>query len=320
MTDAELVAAVRAGDRRAVARALSAVERSPGGDLAAGLYRHTGRAHVVGVTGPPGAGKSTLVAALTQAWRAAGRTVGVVAVDPSSPYTGGALLGDRVRMTRLHGDPGVFIRSLATRGQQGGLAQAAADAVRVLDAAGFEEVVLETAGAGQAEVAVADESHTTLVVVTPAGGDDIQAIKAGILEIADVFVVNKADLPGAAAAVAYLEGALSLGGTPREPGWRPPVLRTVATSGEGVPALAAAIAEHATYLRQGAGWAARERRRAEAELARQLYARLVAPLLARARSDEAAATVVDQLVARQTDPRSAAEWLLAQDRPAPVVM
>jgi LAO/AO transport system kinase len=311
MTDGALVQAVRAGERRAVARALTRVEAEPGGALAAALYPATGRAHVVGVTGAPGAGKSTLVAALVAAWRATGRTVGVVAVDPSSPFTGGAVLADRVRMGSHHGDTGVFIRSMATRGQAGGLAQAAADAVRVLDAAGFEVVVLETAGAGQAEVAVAEECHTVVVMVTPQGGDDIQAIKAGILEIADVFLVNKADLPGAEVAVAHLRGALTQGAGLAEPGWVPPVLSCVALTGAGVAAVEAAIAAHATALRAGAGWDRRERRRAEAELRRQLFTRLVAPVLALTHIDATARAVVDDLVARRTDPRTATDTLLA---------
>jgi len=311
MTDTDLVRAIQHGDRRAVARALTRVEADPGGPLAAALYRHTGQAHVVGITGSPGAGKSTLVAALTVVWRAAGRRVGVVAVDPSSPYSGGAVLGDRVRMGRHHGDVGVFIRSMATRGQVGGLAQAAADAVRVLDAAGFDRVVLETAGAGQAEVAVADECHTTVVVVAPGGGDDIQALKAGILEIADLFVVHKADLPGADAAVAHLRSALDLGAPAREPGWEPPVLRVSAVADTGVAELAAAIDAHGDFLGRGEAWVRRERRRAEAELRRQLFARLVAPLLARADLDGPAGPVVERLVARQLDPRAAVDQLLA---------
>jgi LAO/AO transport system kinase len=317
MTDRELVQAVRAGERRAVARALTRVEADPGGALAAALYPHTGRAHVVGITGAPGSGKSTLVAALVDAWRRAGQTVGVVAVDPSSPISGGAVLGDRVRMAGLHGDPGTFIRSMATRGQAGGLAQAAADAVRVLDAAGYGVVLLETAGAGQAEVAVADECHTALVVVTPEAGDDIQAIKAGILEIADVFVVNKADLPGAEAAMAHLRGALALGPAARQGEWSPPVLGTVAASGAGVPELLAAISDHAAMLRAGGGWALRERRRAEAELRRQLYERLVLPVLAQAQVPGSAQAIVDDLVARRCDPGVAVAKLLTMANGVP---
>ncbi|MFQ5460451.1 MAG: methylmalonyl Co-A mutase-associated GTPase MeaB, partial [Anaerolineae bacterium] len=209
--DEALVSAVRRGERRAVARALSRVENEAECPLADALYPFTGRAHVVGVTGAPGSGKSTLVSALTQVYRRAGRRVGILAVDPSSPFTGGAVLGDRVRMGAHSGDEGVFIRSMASRGRVGGLARATGDAVRVLDAAGFDVVVVETVGAGQAEVGIADEAHTTVVVAVPGLGDDIQAIKAGILEIADVFCVNKADLPGADRTVAQLKMNLSIG-------------------------------------------------------------------------------------------------------------
>jgi len=205
--------AVLAGERRAIARALTLIERGDpaAAALLARLYPHTGQAHRIGVTGAPGTGKSTLVTALAQAYRAAGQTVAVIAVDPSSPYTGGALLGDRIRMRDLSGDRGVFIRSMATRGALGGLAAAAADAVRLLDAAGFSVILIETVGAGQNEVAIARVAQTTLVVEAPGLGDDVQASKAGILEIADILVVNKADRPGANATAAALRTMLEIG-------------------------------------------------------------------------------------------------------------
>lgn len=201
------------GDRRALARALSIIEdgRPGADDLLARLFPHTGRAHRIGITGAPGTGKSTLVSALARAYRSQGKTVAVLAVDPSSPFSGGAILGDRIRMRDLSGDPGVFIRSMATRGALGGLAAATGDAARALDAAGFEIILIETVGAGQNEVAIARMAQTTIVVEAPGLGDDVQAIKAGILEIADILVVNKADRPGANATASALRMMLELG-------------------------------------------------------------------------------------------------------------
>ncbi|MBK6767908.1 MAG: methylmalonyl Co-A mutase-associated GTPase MeaB [Ardenticatenales bacterium] len=308
---------VLAGDRAAIARALSAVERDPAGPLAAALHRHGGRAHVVGVTGVPGAGKSTLVAALIGAWRGAGRTVGVLAVDPSSPLSGGAILGDRVRMDAGPLDDGVFIRSMANRGAAGGLALAASGAVRVLDAAGYDVVVVETVGAGQSEVEIADEAHTTVVVVPPGLGDGVQALKAGILEVADVFALNKADLPGADRAAAQIEAMLKLGHTLRDPTWQPPVVRTVATSGDGVVDLVAAIDAHAAHLHagDGAGWRARERARAYAELRRMVIARFAADVFGEGGARPAAIeAVVDALVAREIDVGGAAAAVLEARR------
>jgi len=306
-----VIEGVLAGDRGAIARALTTVEREPAGALAAALHRHGGRAHVVGVTGVPGAGKSTLVAALIGAWRAGGRTVGVLAVDPSSPLSGGAILGDRVRMDAAPLDDGVFIRSMANRGAVGGLALAASSAVRVLDAAGFDVVVVETVGAGQSEVEIADEAHTTVVVVPPGLGDGVQALKAGILEVADVFALNKADLPGVDRAAAQIEAMLNLGHALRDPTWQPPVVRTVATAGDGVADLARAIDAHAAHLRagDGAGWRARERARAAAELRRLVVARFTAAVFGA--GGPALAALVDALVAREIDVGSAADRLLA---------
>ncbi len=309
-----MIDAVRRGDRAAIARALSAVERDPAGELAAALQRAGGRAHVVGVTGVPGAGKSTLLGALIRAWRAGGRTVGVLAVDPSSPLSGGAILGDRVRMDGAPSDDGVFIRSMANRGAAGGLALAASSAVRVLDAAGFDVVVVETVGAGQSEVEIADEAHTTVVVVPPGLGDGVQALKAGLLEVADVFALNKADLPGADRAAAQIEAMLQLGHGLRDPSWQPPVVRTTASTGQGVADLVAAIDAHRDHLRagDGAGWRRRERARAAAELRRVVLARVAAALLGDGGAPTAAfAAAVDALAARETDVAAAAKALIA---------
>jgi LAO/AO transport system kinase len=306
-----LVSGVLERDRRAIARALTRVEQNPGGELAAALFPHTGKAHIVGVTGAPGSGKSTLVSAMASVYREGGRSVGIVAVDPSSPFSGGAVLGDRVRMGAHTGDEGVFIRSMASRGSLGGLALATGDAVWVLDAAGFDVVIVETVGAGQAEVEIADEAHTTVVVVVPGLGDDVQAIKAGILEIADVYSVNKSDMPKADRAAAHLQMMLSIGMRGREIDWMPPIVRTVATTGEGVAELVAAVDAHSAFLHDTGRWEKRERLRVAAELRRLLHAELVANLL-EPDSDGHVGKLLDQLVARETDPRRATQQLLAQ--------
>jgi len=238
-----VLAAILAGERRALARAMSAVENetAAGRSLMHQVHPHLGRAHVLGITGPPGAGKSTLVNALIGEWLARGARIGVVAVDPSSPFSGGAILGDRIRMGEHQANERVFIRSLASRGHGGGLSRTAARVIDLLDAAGYDHIIVETVGAGQSEVEVAEVADTRIVVCPPGLGDEVQAIKAGILEIADILVVNKADLPLADRAERELLAMLSLR---HYDAWTPQVLRTVATRGEGVAQLADTIARH----------------------------------------------------------------------------
>lgn len=319
----------RAGDRRALARLLSILEDDgeAAAQLGAHLFPYTGNAYVIGITGPPGSGKSTLVNALARAYRERGETVGIVAVDPSSPFTGGALLGDRIRMQDVAGDPGVFIRSMATRGSLGGLARATREVIRALDAVGFQRIMVETVGAGQVEVDIAQAADTVVVVQAPGLGDDIQAIKAGILEIADILVVNKADREGAAATLHILRSMLSLGQPavvrhhgqamtiqrvePSHEGWTPPILQTVATSGRGIPELVEAIERHRIYLEASGEGEARRRRRIAEELAALARERLwmrVVHQVGRARLDG----LVDQLLRREIDLHTAVERLLEE--------
>lgn len=311
----DLAQALLNGNRRALAQALTLVET--GGpqarSLLGALFAHTGRAHIIGVTGAPGAGKSTLVAALAAHWRRAGRTVGIIAVDPTSPFTRGAILGDRIRMQALSGDPGVFIRSMASRGRLGGIARATGDAVAVLDAAGFNVVLVETVGAGQGEVEIAAAAHTTIVIETPGAGDDIQAIKAGILEIADLLVVNKADRNGAEQTVRQLRAMLSLADLPAD-GWTPPVLTAVATRGEGIDAIATAAERHLAYLRESGRFTGREQERARRELRLILQETALERVRARVSPSDWEALIA-QIVERRLDPYAAADYVL--DRALP---
>jgi LAO/AO transport system kinase len=309
---AELVERARAGEARAVARRISLVENdSPRlREVAAALAPHGGHAQVVGLTGSPGVGKSTSTSVLVTALRAEGKRVGVLAVDPSSPFSGGALLGDRVRMQDHATDDGVFIRSMASRGQLGGLSAAVPQALRVLDAARCDVVLVETVGVGQAEVEIASLADTTIVLLAPGMGDGIQAAKAGILEIADIFVVNKADRDGADQVARDLRYMQSLGGRHSEAGaWRPPIVKTVAARGEGVDKVVAAIAKHADWMQRHGVLAERRRARAASEIeaialgeVRQRFASVHGS----AALDAAAARVV----AGETDPYTAAGELV----------
>jgi LAO/AO transport system kinase len=304
----DLAEDVLAGRPRAIARAISEIERgSPEVPaLLRRLFPSTGRARVIGITGPPGAGKSTLVQRIAQAFRRAGRTVGVVAVDPSSPFTGGAILGDRIRMGEIYTDPGVFIRSMATRGALGGLARATNDAVDVLDAAGFQVVLVETVGVGQDEVDVVRAADTVAVVLVPGLGDDIQAIKAGILEIADVFVVNKAERDGADRAVSELAMMLDLSAHGE---WRPPIVKTTATTGAGVPEAVAALEAHGAHLRESGEEGRRRALRARARLLALLEARFRAAVETTAPEPDGLEEATRAVVTRREDPYSAATRL-----------
>jgi LAO/AO transport system ATPase len=308
-----LVERARGGDPRAVARLVSLVEdASPRlREVAAALAPYAGKARVIGLTGSPGVGKSTSTSMLVRALRARDLRVGVLAVDPSSPFSGGALLGDRVRMQDHATDPGVFIRSMATRGHLGGLAWATPQAVRVLDGAGCDVVLVETVGVGQAEVQVASTADTTLVLLAPGMGDGIQAAKAGILEVADVLVVNKADRDGAAATVRDLRAMLALGGRHAEPGaWRPPVVSTVAARGEGVDELLAALDEHADWLASSGAGERRRRDRAAAEVEAIALAAL-RERIGDLRGSAALAALAGRVVTGELDPYAAADRLVA---------
>lgn len=303
----ELIHRVLAGDRRALARLISLVENNASQAVEAlrQLHPRTGRAYILGITGPPGAGKSTLVKHLARVFRAKGMTVAVVAIDPSSPFTGGAFLGDRVRMQELSEDEGIFVRSMATRGALGGLARATSDVVSLLDAFGYELIIIETVGAGQTEVEVTHAAQTTVVVGMPGTGDDIQAFKAGLLEIADIYVVNKADREGAEQLAAEVRAAFSLS---PDRGWQVPILLTVATQNQGIDALVEALERHRVYL-QDTGEIERKRlaaaRRQILSLARE---QVLGRLLERDGAKELE-RLVEAVMARRLDPYTAAEQL-----------
>jgi LAO/AO transport system kinase len=308
-TRESLAAGVRAGDKRALARAISLVENSDplAYELVRDIYPETGKAYAIGVTGPPGVGKSSLISALLRHLRAQDRTVGVISVDPSSPFTQGALLGDRIRLSDHFLDPGVFIRSMGTRGHLGGLAEATLQALLVLDAAGKELVFLETVGAGQGEVEVIGIADTIVLVLMPGSGDSVQALKAGIMEIPDVIAVNKMDHPAAKTMVNEVRSILSLD---RDRAWRPPIVLTEATRGENVAKLWAKIAEHRAHLEAEGGLEERRRKNLAAEVFAVASGRMKAQLERAVADDPELRRLLDEVQRRELDPLTAVREIM----------
>jgi len=307
----EIVKSVLSGDRRSIAKAITIIENNEpeAKEIIASIYPHTGKAHVIGLTGPGGSGKSTLIGKIVREYRRMGKKVGVVAVDPTSPFTGGAFLGDRIRMQELSTDPEVFIRSMATRNYSGGIAKATSDAVKVLDAAGKDVVIVETVGAGQSEVEIVKVAQTIVVIHAPGLGDEIQAIKAGLMEIADIFVVNKADRENADKAVIDIQAMLQLNN--KEKAWRIPIVKTVALTGEGVPQLIEKIEEHRRFLE-------RERQRekaflkAEMELVEAIKDKVAQSIIAELKKEGKFVELLEKIVKKEIDPASAAEKFLCE--------
>jgi LAO/AO transport system kinase len=306
-----LIDRLLAGDKRALARAISLVEDDDpeGWEIVRAAYPHTGHAQVVGFTGPPGAGKSTLIGALVKHKREQDRDIAVLSIDPSSPFRGGALLGDRIRLTDHFLDPGVYIRSMATRGALGGLAEAALQAALLMDAAGKDDVFLETVGVGQAEVDIIDHADTIVLVLIPGSGDSIQALKAGVMEIPDIIVVNKADHPMTDTMVREIRGVLSLGD---QGGWRVPIVRTQANKGEGSETLMEKLAEHREFVENEGQLAERRRRNLLNEVVGIATHRLRRRLEAAVHEDEDISALLDKVVNRQLDPASAASAVLTR--------
>ena len=309
----EIVNGVLAGNKRSIAKAITAIENctdeSP--ELIARLFPHTGKAHVIGLTGAGGAGKSTLIEKIVREYRNRGKTVGVVAVDPTSPFSGGAFLGDRIRMQELSTDEGVFIRSMASRNHAGGIARATKDAAKVLDAAGKDIVIVETVGAGQSEVEIIKVAQTIIVVHAPGLGDEIQAIKAGIMEIADIFVVNKADRENANKAVMDIQSNLQLNS--KQVAWKPPVLKTVAVTGEGILELVGKIEEHRCFLEGNAECrTALLKNRAEAELVEAIKEKAANALIDELRRKGKLDEVLQRILEKKIDPATAAEKVLKE--------
>ena len=311
-TAADLAENLLAGDKRALARAISLVENDDpeGWALVREVYPRTGRASVVGFTGPPGVGKSTLIGRLIEHARGLDRQVAVLSIDPSSPFTQGALLGDRIRLTDHFLDPGVYIRSMASRGSLGGLSEATLQAALLMDASGKDDVFLETVGVGQAEVDIIDHADTVVLVLMPGSGDSIQALKAGVMEIPDVIAVNKADHPLTDTMVREIRGVLSLG--PQE-GWRVPIVKTEASRNEGVEELAGKIAEHRTFIEEQGTLAERRKRNLMNEVVALAAGRLRRALETRVHGDPEVQKLLDEVVARRLDPASAAAKLLENE-------
>ena len=302
----DLAKRVLKGDKRAVARLISMVENMDPLSIEAMrlLHGQTGNAHIIGITGPPGAGKSTLIDRLAKSYRQLNKKIGIIAVDPTSPFTGGAILGDRIRMSDLNTDPGVFIRSMGTRGHLGGLSRATADATRILDAFGMDKIIIETVGAGQSEVEIASHAHTTILVEMPGLGDDVQTIKAGIMEIGDIFVVNKADRIGADRTELELKAMLDLNEECQT--WKPPILRTVATGNDGIAELRDAIESHFEFLVSSGNLEIINKNRVREEflciLRENMMDRIVGDLSNKKRLDE----IIGQIILRKIDPYTAA--------------
>ena len=303
-----LTAQLLKGDKRAAAKLITIVENDPmdAKKVISRIYKSIGTAQIVGITGPPGSGKSTLVNQLASYMRQKGRTVGIIAMDVSSPFSGGAFLGDRIRMMDLTTDSGIFIRSMATRGCKGGIARATCDAIKILDAFGKDIILVETVGAGEDDVDIMNASHTSIVITVPGLGDDIQANKAGMMEIADIFVVNKADREGADMAVHVLESMLRL---TDQNGWKPPIVKTIATGSVGINELTDRIDEHFNYLKQNDLIRERHKRRAEMEIvniARDIITRDVEEI----KKSEAYNKLIEEIIEKKTDPHSAVEEIM----------
>jgi LAO/AO transport system kinase len=310
-TDQSLTERLLEGDKRALARAISLVENDDpeGWELVREVYPHTGKAAIIGFTGPPGVGKSTLLGALTKLERERERTVAVLSIDPSSPFTKGALLGDRIRLSDHFLDPGVFIRSMANRGALGGLSEATLQAALLMDASGREVVLLETVGVGQAEVDIIDHADTVVLVLMPGSGDSVQALKAGVMEIPDVIVVNKADHPLTDTMIREIKGVLALG--PRG-GWEVPIVKTEAVRGEGVQELEEKLAEHREYIKAEGTLSERRRRNLMNEVLAIATFRMRRELEASVREDPDVKELLDRVVSRELDPASAATRILEE--------
>lgn len=312
MSKSEVAKGVLEGKRRALAQLITMIEdEDPAASKAlAELYKHTGDAHIIGVTGPPGSGKSTIVTRIIAEFRKNNQSIGVICVDPSSPFSGGALLGDRIRMQEHAVDDEVYVRSMGTRGHLGGLARSTSDAVRAIDAFGKDVIIVETVGAGQSEVEIIEIAHTVVVTDVPGSGDDIQAIKAGIMEIADIFVVNKSDLLGAEKKVSEIETMLDLDQRERE--WNPPVILTNARSGEGISDLVDKIGEHFEFLKKSGLMEKKDLKRSQEELEDLMRYRLTRKLLDRLRDEPEYAEAIDRIAKRNEDPYTVAERLIAE--------